>query len=76
MKIEHILTTFSLPQKAKLLLSLPNLTRLMRGDFLCDALGWIDYMEETPTLLVTEFFPSQQYYFHEEWQMEMAARKV
>ena len=47
----------------------------MRGDFLCDALGWIDYMEETPTLLVTEFFPSQQYYFHEEWQMEMAARQ-
>ena len=61
-----------------MLLSLPNLTRLVRGDFLCDALGWIDYMElETPpTLLVTEFFPSQQYYFHEEWQVEMAARKA
>jgi hypothetical protein len=67
-------TTIDEECKARLLLSLPKLTNLVRGDFLCDALGWIDYMEESPQLLLTEFFPSQQYYFHEDWQMEMAAR--
>ncbi len=64
--------------KARLLMGLPLLVRLVRGDFLCDALGWIDYLDEWPseaTLLLTEFFPSQSYYFHEEWQMEMVARR-
>ena len=28
---------------AKILLALPNLTNLIRGDFLCDALEWIEY---------------------------------
>ena len=28
---------------ATILLELPNLTHLIRGDFLCDALEWIDY---------------------------------
>ena len=63
--------------KAKILLALPKLTRLIRGDFLCDALGWIDYEEdeeESVKLLINEFFPSQSYYFHEDWQMEMTAR--
>ncbi len=31
-------------------------------------------MEQSPRLLLTEFFPSQEYYFHEDWQMEMAVR--
>ncbi|XP_059092006.1 uncharacterized protein LOC131887417 [Tigriopus californicus] len=62
--------------KARILISLPNLTNLVRGDFLCEALGWIDYLEEVdaPQFLLTDFFPSQSYYFHEEWQMEMVGR--
>lgn len=62
--------------KARILVSLPNLSNLVRGDFLCEALGWIDYMEEieSPQFLLTDFFPSQSYYFHEEWQMEMVSR--
>lgn len=59
--------------KARLLLNLPNLSRLTKGDWLCDALGWIDYWEEEVKLLVNEFFPSQKYYFHEDWQMEQVS---
>ncbi len=66
---------------AQILLRLPKLTRLVKADFLCESLGWIDYLEEEeadegggPKFLQTEFFPSQKYYFHEEWQMEMVSR--
>jgi len=57
-------------------MGLPNLTSLPRGDFLCDALGWIDYLEEidNPIFLIKDFFPSQSYYFHEAWQLELASR--
>jgi hypothetical protein len=57
-------------------MGLPNLTNIPRGDFLCDALGWIDYLEEmaNPVFLIKDFFPSQKYYFHEEWQVELASR--
>lgn len=51
---------------------LPKLTHLPRGDFLCEALGWIE--EEDPVYLIKEFFPSQSYYFHEDWQMDMVAK--
>ena len=69
-------TKLSDEAKARLLTALPKLTNLTRGDFLCEALGWIDYLDEIDDLqlLVTEFFPSQSYYFHEEWQMEMVSR--
>ena len=54
-------TQLSEESKARILMSLPNLIRLERGDFLCDALGWIDYLDETADFktLITEFFPSQ-----------------
>ena len=57
-------------------MGLPNLVLLPRGDFLCDALGWIDYLEEldNPIFNIKEFFPSQSYYFHEAWQLEVASR--
>ena len=69
-------TKLSDESKARLLMTLPSLTRLVRGDFLCDALGWVDYLEEMedPKFLITDFFPSQKYFFHEEWQMEMVSR--
>ncbi len=62
---------------ARILLGLRKLTNLIRADFLCESLGWIDYLGEAEDglqLLITEFFPSQKYYFHEEWQMEMVSR--
>ena len=37
---------------AEILLSMPRLTRLVRGDFLCDALAWIDDSEECPIMLI------------------------
>ena len=36
-------TNLSDESLATILLELPNLTHLIRGDFLCDALEWIDY---------------------------------
>ena len=41
-----------------------------------DTLGWIDYLEEMeePVFHIREFIPSTQYFFHEDWQMEMVAR--
>ena len=35
---------------ATILLALPNLEHLIRGDFLCDALEWIDYWVNTSNL--------------------------
>lgn len=70
-------TAISDEGKGRLIVHLPKLTHLPRGDFLCDALGWIDYAEDNeiePIYLINEFFPSQKYYFHEEWQMEMVAK--
>jgi hypothetical protein len=57
-------------------MGLPKLVSLPRGDFLCDVLGWIDYLEEMedPIFLIRDFFPSQSYYFHEAWQLELASR--
>ena len=36
-------TNLSDESLATILLALPNLAHLIRGDFLCDALEWIDY---------------------------------
>ena len=35
---------------ATILLALPNLEHLIRGDFLCDALEWIDYWVRSSNL--------------------------
>jgi hypothetical protein len=57
-------------------MGLPNLLYLRKGDFLCDALGWVDYLEEmeNPVFQLREFHSSQSYYFHESWQLELASR--
>ncbi|XP_023336070.1 uncharacterized protein LOC111707239 isoform X2 [Eurytemora carolleeae] len=62
--------------KARLIMGLPKLRHLTRADFLCDALGWIDYLEELedPVFDIREFMPSQSYYFHETWQLEIVSR--
>ena len=62
--------------KGRLIHHLPNLCHLPRGDFLCDALAWIeeDEDEEEQIFKIREFFPSMKYYFHEAWQLEMVAQ--
>ena len=61
--------------KGILISKLPKLSHLPRGDFLCDALAWIEEEDDGPECIfsIREFFPSQKYYFHEDWQMEMVA---
>jgi len=69
-------TRISAEGKARVIMRLPRLRHLVRGDFLCDALGWIEYLEEVeePLYDLQEFTPSQSYFFHETWQMEMVGR--
>jgi len=68
-------TNISDEGKARLIMGLPHLQYLVRADFLCDALGWIDYLEEmeNPVFDIREFMPSTSYFFHETWQVEIAA---
>ena len=49
--------------QARLLTGLPSLLNLRRGDFLCDALEWIEKEQEL-RLNITEFFSSETYHFH------------
>jgi len=69
-------TKISEEGKARVIMGLPKLRHLVRADYLCDALGWIDYLEEVidPVYDLQEFTPSQSYFFHETWQLEMVAR--
>ena len=51
----HIFNTpLSEEAKARLLMTLKKLTSLVRGDFLADALGWIDYLDEIEAPKVRE----------------------
>merc|ERR1719468_208600 len=54
-------------------MGLPQLKHLIRADFLADILGWIDYLDEiqNPVYEIREFLPSQSYFFHETWQLEL-----
>jgi len=68
-------TNISDEGKARVIMGLPSLKYLVRADFLCDALGWIEYLEEVenPVFDIREFMPSTSYFFHETWQVETAA---
>ena len=70
-------TNISDEGRARIMTGLASSLRdLVRADYLCDALGWVDYLEEVenPVFHVREFLPSTNYFFHEDWQMEMVAR--
>ena len=69
-------TNISEEGKARIIMGLPRLKHLVRADFLADALGWVDYLEEVedPVFDIREFLPSTSYFFHESWQMEMVCR--
>ena len=60
-------TNISDEGKARIIMGLPKLRNLVRADYLCDALGWIDYLEEVedPVFDIREFIPSTSYFFHE-----------
>ena len=67
---------FTAEGQARLLVSLPSLLNLRRGDFLCDAAEWMEWSEaeETPRLQIREFFSSETYHFHTVQQMATVAR--
>ena len=44
-------TGFSDEGKGKLIANLPKLSHLPRGDFLCDALAWIEEEDDQPELI-------------------------
>ena len=57
-------------------MKLNKLKVLPRGDFLCDALEWIDWEEEKSKkrkFKIKNFWASEVYYFHTTEQMEHAA---
>ena len=54
-------TNLSDESLATILLALPNLTHLIRGDFLCDALEWIDYW----VTLITEYKFAEYFTYRE-----------
>ena len=67
---------FTAEGQARLLLSLPSLLNLRRGDFLCDAAEWMEWIEagQTPRLQIREFFSSETYHFHTLQQMTTVAK--
>ena len=69
-------TNISDEGRARVIMGLPRLKHLVRADFLADALGWVDYLEEMedPVFDIRDFLPSTSYFFHESWQMELVCR--
>ena len=60
--------------QARLILGLPHLLHLQRGDFLCDALAWLPWLtQENIQLGIREFFSSESYHFHTVEQMMLVA---
>ena len=54
---------------------LTKLKVLVRGDFLCEALECIDSQpEKRPTLQLEEFWSSEDYFFHDDHQMELVQK--
>ena len=72
----HIFHTSITEQGHCLILTrLKKLRVLVRGDFLCEALEYIsDQIKETPTLKLEEFWSSEDYFFHDEHQMDLVQR--
>ena len=55
---------------------LKSLRLLVRGDFLCEALEILEEKNEgkLPSLLIEEFWSSEDYYFHDVQQMSLVSR--
>lgn len=66
------LTTFG---KAEIVAKSKNLHVLVRGDFLCDVLDYLDAEERLPQdLMLREFWSSEEYFFHDTGQMKLVQR--
>lgn len=66
-------TGMSIQGQASLLISLPQLQVLVRGGFLCEALEQLEDQEDIvlPRLQLTEFWSSEEYFFHDTRQMDL-----
>ena len=59
----------------KILTKLKKLKVLVRGGFLCEALEYIEQTIKKPPLLeIEEFWSSEEYYFHDEKQMNLVSK--
>lgn len=73
-------TDLSLQGQADVLLGLPELRHLDRGDFLADVVEHLhtslrqNTMAVHPKLKLQEFWASEEYYFHTEEQMDLVSR--
>ena len=70
---------FSGEGQAKILTGLRNLSSLKRGDFLCEALDWAEWLKlgeasEVQKFALGEFFYSENYHFHTVDQMKLVAK--
>jgi len=62
--------------QAQLIYNLKHLLLLPRGDFLCDALEWIDYENgiKVKPFALKNFWASEVYYFHTTEQMQLTSK--
>ena len=64
--------------QAHVIKGLPQLLHLKRGDFLCEALDWLDYLivenEDSISLNLREFYHSESYHFHTVDQMKLVRK--
>ena len=70
---------FSGEGQAKVLTGLKKLSSLKRGDFLCEALDWADWLKpcketDAQKFEIREFFYSESYHFHTVDQMKLVAK--
>ena len=60
--------------QARILIGLPELRCLVRGDFLCEALELVRNSEDFwTTLMLEEFWSSEDYFFHDVYQMKVVS---
>ena len=58
-----------------ILMNLRKLKVLVRGDFLCEALEYInDHAKKKPVLQLEEFWSSEDYFFHDDHQMDLVQK--
>ena len=61
--------------QAEILLGLPHLQLLVRGGFLCEALQVLhDTEQNLPELKLVEFWSSEEYFFHSDYQMGLLTK--
>ena len=72
----HIFHTGLTEEGHYLLLTRLNMLKLLvRGDFLCEALEYInEHDENNPILALEEFWSSEDYYFHDDHQMDLVQK--